>query len=611
MAAAERDLAKAFNGAKEDEEIALAYATLLRQKGDPNAAKGLFLETMATNKRSFSARSGLGMVELQLGEFTAAEQHFLEALAINDRFRPARIGLAAAKLMQGHYDEAAQECDRILAPDPNCPEAYELLGFSKLLKGDPASLEDGKVSLDQSLKGKADQPRVTLAYAALLERLARFDQLKSDPGMATRFAAAREKFDQVLVSKTDDSVIQYFIGERRFRDAETARVKKELEVAKINYLKAEDAFQHVVRLAPNYAPAHGALGAVQLQLEKWEEARQSFALAAKLDPTSGDYYSGQGLALLKTGAGLDKAKDLLMRARECDARQRAPRNVAAALCGLGYIENSASNKDGAIEFFQQALAADGGCVYAVNALQAIYKQEGMTLEYVPFDNLVQMPPGWNFRGTGVLTATVLGNRVRISGIQGLTMSNMVEFFKDVPKADDFVGFEADLEIDPKSGTWFGLRISTGGALTTFALEVGKEDGNRIKVRYKDANVQSPTWTPVADCEWPENRRLRLAVHTQDLGSGLFDLWINGKKVATQLPLSLARTERTRKLTVGTFLLAPPKEVVEAYVDNLVLITRSVPAKEETETGGIKFIENAPGNRAPANPPAPDKKSDDN
>ena len=43
----------------------------------------------------------------------------------------------------------------------------------------------------------------------------------------------------------------------------------------------------------------------------------------------------------------------LKQAREIDRR-----NVMA-LCGLGYIANGEKNKESAVEFFQQALAADG------------------------------------------------------------------------------------------------------------------------------------------------------------------------------------------------------------------------------------------------------------
>jgi tetratricopeptide (TPR) repeat protein len=148
---------------------------------------------------------------------------------------------------------------------------------------------------------------------------------------------------------------------------------------------AAKGFRKAAALAPNYAPAHRAVGALALKTRKWEEAEQAYSKAIELDGKTAEYYAGKGLALLGKKR-LQAAFKAFRKARELDGK-----NVTA-LCGLGYISNFEKNERSAKFFFEQALAADGRCAYAASALKMIYAQRNLTLHYLTFNE--GDPPGW-------------------------------------------------------------------------------------------------------------------------------------------------------------------------------------------------------------------------
>ena len=594
--AAEKDLDRAYKLAPDSEEILVARADFLMQSGRPDEAKKMFTNALAHNAKNVAAMVGLGMARLRQGEFKDAEESFQDALVLSPDHKQARLGLSAVKFMTKNYEEAYQEAERVLTRDNHSAQAFGLQAMSKLFTGDRDSLAVFEKDMDEAFREKANQPRLLLAWAAGLEREVLYDdtvktkesrnvasdaddkEKTSDESKAKRELAAK-KYAELMDSTAPDAFIQYFIGERKFKAGDFAG--------------ADAAFQHAIKLAPTYAPVHAAAGATDLKLGKWEAARDAYERAMKLDPATGEYPAGQGLALLKVQR-LDEAAEAFRKASDLDAH-----NVTA-LCGLGWIANKHKNKSSAEEFFQHALSFDGSSAYAAEALRKIYAQDAMTLEYHNFDDNLA-PTGWKMYGPGAIRPGVADGRLQFKGVQGSATGTRVEAYKEV-KADEFMRLEADFEIDPASQVSFGMRLaSTTGAATTFELELGKDEGHELKVRFKDYSGAAPEWKSLAKPgkEWPADGHVRLAIDTDDLKSGKMRLWINGKNAELNLVL-----QKPVRVTAGFFVQAPPKEVVRASVDNVLLLTRGAPASDKDSSETLIMIKDDEKKPAPPAPPAP-------
>ena len=186
------------------------------------------------------------------------------------------------------------------------------------------------------------------------------------------------------------------------------------------------------------------MGSTLLRRTKYDEAKAAFAKAIECDSTSqdaADYFAGQGLAILQS-RNFEQASALFKKALALD-----PTN-APAHCGRGYIANWERDKDRAIDGFQKALASDGDCVYAANALQQIYKQDDREMEYVHFSGS-EWPQGWKPFNPGQLKFVLSNGQAAINGTQGQSQGTRLDLARQFAPASKFERLEADLTISPK------------------------------------------------------------------------------------------------------------------------------------------------------------------
>jgi len=582
LEAAEKDLNKAVQMAPDDQKVVVARAEFYLRAGKAGDARDQFDKALAKNPRDVLALVGRGTLMLRQGEFTEAEKSFNEVLQIDSKHREALLGLAATKAMTGKPEECNSLCDEILRYYPKSGEAYGLQAFANLITGDVALLPKFYQRLQYALKEKPNQPRLTLCWAVAIEREAKaFEATGTTASLdqaAIKRAEANAKYAEVLGSEAPDAFLQFFIGERKFRSNDFAG--------------AERAFAFVTRLSPRYAPAWGALGSTSLRLSKGDAAHAAYSKAIELDSGNAEYHAGLGLALLKAKK-MEEASQALSEALKRDKRN------ATALCGLGYVANFSKDKDRAVQFFQDALAADGRSEFAADALRRIYQQEGMALDYINFDDN-KIPNQWKVRAMGTIKPIAVNGQVLFSGTQGANMGNKLELFKDI-RAEEFARVEADFELAPTSAVNAGLRLSAGAAGTTsFELELGKDESNELKVRYRDYGGQAPVWQSLK-VPWPTDGKARLGLSSDDLKVGRVYLWVNGRK-AGHVDLVLQKPVR---ITAGVFMQAPPKEVVNLITDNMVLVTRTGSGVDQAQPAGLTIQDpNAPATPAPA--PAPEK-----
>ena len=72
-----------------------------------------------------------------------------------------------------------------------------------------------------------------------------------------------------------------------------------------------------------------------------------------------------------------------------------PAPAVSALCGMGYISNTARDKSNAIGYFEQALSVDGKCAFAADALKVgttrSVPPDHHCCEVVPTNSMTPLP----------------------------------------------------------------------------------------------------------------------------------------------------------------------------------------------------------------------------
>ena len=557
---------KARELAPEQEGVLLCLAEQLLAMSRAEDAKKVFVDALAKNPRSAGAWVGQGYVLLRQGLSAEAIQSFERALEIDSRAIKAKLGLAACKALRKEFEDAYKTAGEVLDYDPGNAQAYGLQGYARLFSTDPAKLKDADFRIEQSLRANASDPRIKVLKALYLDRAAQWDDLQAKPQEAApKRQQAALLLAEVEEAKPADAWLQYLLAELRYRQ---------------NDLKAAaEGFQRAAQLAPAFAPAFQAVGAVALKAGKWKEAQAAYAQAIKLEEGKGEYHAGLGLAFLGMKS-LDEAKEELKK-----AIKQEPSNTAA-LCGLGYIANSESNELAARKFFHHALAADGRCAFAADALTRMYAQREIQFEYLAFDS--GEPSGWNARGGRQVKAAVSDGKVRWKGVQGTADSGKMEYQATV-NGSDFLRLEADLEIAKESPCVLALRLATKtGAGAAIEFEFGKNNAGQLAYRFRDFSGVPPDWKIVEP--WPDSGKARLALETADLNSGVLNLYVNGVDKG-KLPMQFAPKQvmKLGKITVGFCAEAPAKESVDARADNLAVLKRKLPEAEVDAAHGGALI----------------------
>lgn len=536
---------KAHEQDSESAEIMIALADAYLARGKPQEAQQVFTDVLAKSPRLASAHIGQGRVRLRQGQIAEAEISFTQALTLESDNFQAKLGAAACKVLRKEFDEAYALAEDVLRYENRSAQAYGLQGYALLLKGDVTLLPRALEKIEQSLVENPSDPRVKLLQSVALDRAAYADEVA---GKAAEAGPKRDRAVKLLgdVAALDppDDWIQYLLAEMYWRQGDLDRALR--------------GFKRAAELAPKYAPAHQAVGAVALKMHKWQEADAAYQKASELDPASAEFQAGRGLALLGMNR-LAEALAVLKKARELDAT-----NVSA-LCGLGYIMNAERNEQAARTLFQQALAADGNCSYAAIALKSIFTQRRQSLEYLSFDT--PAPDTWQPQGGTKVRAEVKDGMLRWQGLQGQGDSRKLEY-RAMLKGDDFLRLEADLFALPNATAELGLRLAArSGTAVTFELEFGKDLQGNLAYRYRDFSGLGSQWKAVEP--WPASGKVRLGMAAEDLASGRVSLFVNGiEKGALQLQL-----RKLDRITAGVFAEVAAKQSVDAGADNLALLMR--------------------------------------
>ncbi len=152
--------------------------------------------------------------------------------------------------------------------------------------------------------------------------------------------------------------------------------------------EAEAAFRSSVAIAPNFAPAHTAIGTLELRMRKFENAVESFKNAIRYDAADFDANLNLGIAYFNLNK-LDEAEPPLVNAAYLDRFAMKPHYY------LGLIFSVKNNGEVAQKAFEKAKELDGGRSFPIihKYLARIYMHKQMNKQAVAeFETYLKLLP---------------------------------------------------------------------------------------------------------------------------------------------------------------------------------------------------------------------------
>ena len=238
----------------EDTFLLRNFGQFLEQTGDiPEAiAEGRVVEQLLPQAPFIPYK--IGSLLVRQGKTSEAEKSLSQALALRGDFVPALNELGLIYANQQKSTEAVKCFTRAIQASPDSPDAYLNWGF-----------------LDQ-IQGDTDQALTRYREAADV-------QSGGPPAAFYHAVAAAQALQQ------GDS-IKYFHAAIRMNPVFwQARFLLGLELeSQENTGEAQGQFSEVVRLRPDFSPAHSQDGAALAKEGKWPEALREFQITLQLDP---------------------------------------------------------------------------------------------------------------------------------------------------------------------------------------------------------------------------------------------------------------------------------------------------------------------------------------
>lgn len=212
-------------------------AGALQAAGANAGAAEHYRRVLEIEPQNLDARTGLGVVQLEMGDAAAAAATFRVLVEADPRSLGGQVNLGSALLAQRQYAAAAECFEAALRIDPHCVAALSNLGGLRIKQGDY----------------DAAQKLITQA-------------LQLDP----MFMEARMNLGIVLL--------------KQYRHEEALPI-----------------FEDAVRLKPTLALGHYNLGRVYRQAGKLERAIECHREALRLAPDMAEFQLDLGMNLLETG----------------------------------------------------------------------------------------------------------------------------------------------------------------------------------------------------------------------------------------------------------------------------------------------------------------------
>jgi tetratricopeptide (TPR) repeat protein len=265
---------------KAREDRALAQGRKEFQQRNYQVAIIHFKNAMEAEPKDAEPYYQLGLAYLASRDFATASSYFHKATELNPRHAGAQMKLAEL-LSTSRTKEMVEESQRrtkgVLALLPEDSDALDLLAFTELRLGQPASAEE---HLEQALRNSPTHLKSSVALAQT--RLARKD-----------VAGAEEALQQAAEQSPQSPEARVHLGGFYLAFGRTA--------------EAEQQFRRALTLDPKHGPALLGLAGIQMRAGQTDEAEQTYRLLAALPDKQ--YKAIHATYLAQTGKGNQAAAE--------------------------------------------------------------------------------------------------------------------------------------------------------------------------------------------------------------------------------------------------------------------------------------------------------------
>ncbi len=238
---------------------------------------------------------------------------------------------------QGHLKNAENMCHEILSLDPDCGQAWHLLG---LLAIDQKRRSQAVRYLEQAITVEPRQPIHYGNLGLVLNAMHLFAQAESCLSkaleMSPEYHDARCNLGLTYYHQNQLDRAAHCFEEILSLEPEHSAALANLGMTRLalqQYAEAADAYEKAIALSPDQAQWHGNLGAAFIRLGRYDKAAQCYDRASALAPSAPDFDIYRGIALRAAG-DLPESIRLLRRALDKDPKRSMA--IAHLVVGLEY-----------------------------------------------------------------------------------------------------------------------------------------------------------------------------------------------------------------------------------------------------------------------------------
>lgn len=590
-----------------DAQILAALGDAYERAGALHAARDVFARAADAGDMSSRVRSGALLLRLadRSGEFRAAHDEFARAQAAAspvDR-AGALAGMAQARLAEGRVDEALALAKQAKQTDGTTWRVHTVLGSCQYVKGQFAEAESSFATAAAMESRGGTRARTNQAFALIAQdRVADAavhceNALKSDPlnfvdplvGLGEahqRWGDPRgdDIFQTALQRHPSNAWVLLRLAAIRLRDG--------LPAAAMRTLTGGDGMPGLFQSAPESVDGLRIAGLASAALDppKYDDAVRYLRRALQKEPRNADVV--YDLARILHGAGRAEEALALLQAAT-NPQDGSARNDARVLALLAYVQFGAGGSIDAV--YETLNRADKAIqdpawtkAYVAQVREMIRTWDRTRIWEDTFDRSAQQKVGngWDEDDSRLKVGIFLegGNAVFKSDRAGaLAAENRAgTSLKRVEDLDRIVEVEFALRADP--GFEFVCHLWTGD-LPVKSGDKRKPRGNEVGFG-RDRNGRMTLWiyqtndkmldVPVQDAQgqprtWPDDGAPHVVrIVRVDAAKGLFEIWLDGEKIATPEPVEVGALSaaRGKKVNVGVHVDADPGSQVQLWLDRV-------------------------------------------
>jgi len=320
----------------------------------PEPARDAFLSGLKVEPDSIPLHENLGLLYFNQGEFVESKRCLAKAVALGSRQPGVAFSLAASEIRTGDRGKGLAQLQELESALSDQSAYWTERGWVELT-GDPAA---AAVSFERALTLAPDDARALNGAASAAE--ARHEDEKA-LSLLLRGRKVQPSDIRILLHfgslclRRDLTVDALDALERAYKLAPSNNLAlflyARVQIAFQQWQQAHDLFTEFDRRVPNYAPAHYALGWLDIKLNRTAEARQHLERSLALDSSQLD--ARCELAQLDLDDGhLDQAEAYFL------AVLNAQPGHLKANIGMGDLLQKKGDLKGAEARYEAAIASD-------------------------------------------------------------------------------------------------------------------------------------------------------------------------------------------------------------------------------------------------------------